>query len=119
MYRRDLGGGLALRWSTAVDLERLGALYGDVFRDGPDAPPNTSLQTQVGDQDGERAKGGVEHQAVIAVGVLGERCVDEVNCVHSKWISSRSHRLLIEAPPPALDGAPELGRGLFAAPLLG
>jgi len=48
-YHRDLGAGLALRWSTAADLERLAALYGGVFREGPDAPPNAPIQTQVGD----------------------------------------------------------------------
>jgi GNAT superfamily N-acetyltransferase len=48
-YRRDLGAGLELRWSTAADLERLAALYGDVFREGPEAPPDAHVQTQVGD----------------------------------------------------------------------
>ncbi len=48
-YRRDLGAGLALRWSVAADLERLAALYGGAFREGPDAPPDASIQIHVGD----------------------------------------------------------------------
>jgi len=43
------GRGVELRWSTAADLERLAALYGDVFREGPEAPPDAHVQTQVGD----------------------------------------------------------------------
>lgn len=39
-YRRDLGGGLVLRWSTADDVEGLAELFSQVFRDGPDQPPN-------------------------------------------------------------------------------
>jgi hypothetical protein len=39
-YRRDLGGGLVLRWSTAADVEGLGQLYSYVFRPSADAPPN-------------------------------------------------------------------------------
>lgn len=41
LYRRDLGAGLVLRWSTAEDTERIAALYGLVHRDQADAPPNT------------------------------------------------------------------------------
>ncbi len=48
-HRRDLGAGLVLRWSAAADLERLAALYGGVFREGPDAPPDAFVQTRVGD----------------------------------------------------------------------
>jgi hypothetical protein len=39
-YRRDLGGGLVLRWSTAADVEGIGELYSYVFRAKPDGPPN-------------------------------------------------------------------------------
>ncbi len=38
-YRRDLGDGLLLRWSTPGDVELLVALFCDVFRPGDDAPP--------------------------------------------------------------------------------
>jgi hypothetical protein len=40
-YRRDLGGGLVLRWSTATDVEAIGQLYSYVFRPAVDAPPDT------------------------------------------------------------------------------
>lgn len=39
-YRRDLGDGLLLRWSTADDTERLVYLYSRAFRDSPDEPLN-------------------------------------------------------------------------------
>ncbi|MEO7913507.1 MAG: GNAT family N-acetyltransferase [Roseiflexaceae bacterium] len=42
-YRRDLGGGLVLRWSTAADIAGLGQLYSFVFRDKPEDPPNHSI----------------------------------------------------------------------------
>lgn len=38
-YRRDLGDGLVLRWSTPEDMERVAALYAQVFRRSADAPP--------------------------------------------------------------------------------
>ncbi|HZS91403.1 MAG TPA: GNAT family N-acetyltransferase [Chloroflexota bacterium] len=41
-YRRELGDGLVLRWSTAEDCEGLAQLAAQVFRDGPDDPPDTS-----------------------------------------------------------------------------
>ena len=40
-YRRDLGDGLVLRWSTAADVDELGRLYSHVFRENADAPFNT------------------------------------------------------------------------------
>lgn len=40
-YRRELGDGLVLRWSPVADVERIGHLCAQVFRDGPDDPPNT------------------------------------------------------------------------------
>ena len=39
-YRRDLGGGLVLRWSTSGDIEKVAQLYSYVFRDSPEQPPN-------------------------------------------------------------------------------
>ncbi|MDQ2998237.1 MAG: GNAT family N-acetyltransferase [Chloroflexota bacterium] len=39
-YRRDLGGGLVLHWSTAADVQRIGELYAFVFRDKAEDPPN-------------------------------------------------------------------------------
>ncbi len=42
-YRRDLGNGLVLRWSTAEDTEGLVRLVSHVFRDQEDAPPNIPL----------------------------------------------------------------------------
>jgi len=42
-YRRDLGGGLVLRWSTAADVARIGQLYGFVFRNKPEDPPNSNM----------------------------------------------------------------------------
>jgi hypothetical protein len=44
-YRRDLGGGLVLRWSTAADEQGIGQLYGFVFRDKPEDPPNPHMPT--------------------------------------------------------------------------
>jgi len=48
-YRRELGGGLVLRWSTSADLERLIQLYSDVFRDKQDSPPSPRMQAWVRD----------------------------------------------------------------------
>jgi hypothetical protein len=47
-YRRDLGDGLVLRWSTAADVDELERLYSHVFRDNADAPLNifTALWTR-------------------------------------------------------------------------
>jgi hypothetical protein len=39
-YRRNLGDGLVLRWSTAADTEELGRLYAHVFRPNAEAPLN-------------------------------------------------------------------------------
>lgn len=48
-YRRDLGDGLVLRWSTSADLEGLIQLYTYVFRNKADDPPSQSLPFWVGD----------------------------------------------------------------------
>lgn len=42
-YRRDLGDGLLLRWSTSDDIENIVELVGTVFRGRADEPLNTSL----------------------------------------------------------------------------
>ena len=42
-YRRDLGDGLVLRWSTSADTEALVLLVSSVFRDQADAPLNAAL----------------------------------------------------------------------------
>jgi GNAT superfamily N-acetyltransferase len=39
-YRRELGDGLTLRWSTPEDVEQVASLYAQVFRSSPDAPLN-------------------------------------------------------------------------------
>ncbi|HEX8994989.1 MAG TPA: GNAT family N-acetyltransferase [Ktedonobacterales bacterium] len=39
-YRRDLGDGLTLRWSTSADADRLARFYGQVFREREQDPPN-------------------------------------------------------------------------------
>jgi hypothetical protein len=39
-YRRDLGEGLVLRWTTPDDIERVVTLYAQVFRRSEDAPPS-------------------------------------------------------------------------------
>ncbi|HEY0752794.1 MAG TPA: GNAT family N-acetyltransferase [Ktedonobacteraceae bacterium] len=41
-YRRDLGEGLVLRWSTAADTERIGTLLSIVHRNKADEQPNTN-----------------------------------------------------------------------------
>jgi hypothetical protein len=46
-YRRDLGDGLVLRWSTAEDTEKIAQLTGHVFRSNADEPPNNSLADMV------------------------------------------------------------------------
>jgi len=46
-YRRDLGTGLVLRWSTAEDTEHIAQRVGLVFREKADEPPNGYLQTLV------------------------------------------------------------------------
>lgn len=42
-YRRDLGDGLVLRWSAPEDMERVVALYGQVFRPNVQAPLNSNV----------------------------------------------------------------------------
>jgi hypothetical protein len=42
-YRRELGGGLVLRWSVPSDLESLKQLYGNVFRNSANSPFNTRI----------------------------------------------------------------------------
>ena len=42
-YRRELGDGLLLRWSTAADQERLSTFYGLVFRRREQDPPGTRI----------------------------------------------------------------------------
>jgi hypothetical protein len=42
-YRRDLGDGLVLRWSTAADTDNIAQLASMVFRDSADAAPNFPL----------------------------------------------------------------------------
>ncbi|HUY77674.1 MAG TPA: GNAT family N-acetyltransferase [Ktedonobacterales bacterium] len=42
-YRRDLGDGLVLRWSTAADAERLGLFYSLVFRETAESPLNQHI----------------------------------------------------------------------------
>jgi hypothetical protein len=42
-YRRDLGDGLALRWSTPDDVERVVALYAQVFRRTAESPLNVHM----------------------------------------------------------------------------
>jgi hypothetical protein len=39
-YRRELGGGLVLRWSTLADVEGVAALYSEAFRIKREDPPN-------------------------------------------------------------------------------
>ncbi|GHO70813.1 hypothetical protein KSC_097050 [Ktedonobacter sp. SOSP1-52] len=46
-YRRDLGAGLVLRWSTVEDIERIAMLYGMVHRDKADAPLNTGAMRSI------------------------------------------------------------------------
>lgn len=46
-YRRDIGDGLILRWSTAEDVEQIAALHGHVHRDTADDPPNLSVARYV------------------------------------------------------------------------
>jgi hypothetical protein len=42
-YRRDLGDGLVLRWSTAADVEQITQLYAFVFRNKAEDPLNEHL----------------------------------------------------------------------------
>lgn len=42
-YHEDLGNGLVARWSTQADIEKIGLLYGHVFRDKPDRPLNERM----------------------------------------------------------------------------
>jgi GNAT superfamily N-acetyltransferase len=46
-YRRDLGDGLLLRWSTAEDTEKIAQIVGLVFRDKEDEPHNDFLANVV------------------------------------------------------------------------
>src|SRR5215213_9464852 len=43
-YRRDLGDGLIVRWSTMDDAERLAHLFGTVGRNSADEPINPRMQ---------------------------------------------------------------------------
>ncbi len=42
-YRRDLGGGLTVRWSTAADQPQIGELYGKAFRQAEADPPSPAM----------------------------------------------------------------------------
>jgi len=44
-YRRALGDDVVLRWSTADDIAGISDLYAQVFRQGPDDPPNALMDT--------------------------------------------------------------------------
>ena len=46
-YRRDLGNGLVLRWSTAADTANIAQLVGLVFRDKESDPPNEGMIIEV------------------------------------------------------------------------
>src|SRR2546421_7284746 len=46
-YRRDLGDGLVLRWSTAEDTERIATLHSMVHRDKAEEPPNTNVKRAI------------------------------------------------------------------------
>ncbi|HEX5689778.1 MAG TPA: GNAT family N-acetyltransferase, partial [Roseiflexaceae bacterium] len=48
-YRRNLGDGLVLRWSTAADTAGLERLYSQVFRDSAESPPNTDISAYAND----------------------------------------------------------------------
>ena len=45
-YRRELGDGLVLRWSTAEDTEQVAALIGSVFRPSEEGPINERMQAR-------------------------------------------------------------------------
>ncbi len=46
-YRRDLGDGLILRWSTADDTENIAQLTGMVFRQSMEESPNSHIATRI------------------------------------------------------------------------
>lgn len=46
-YRRDLGEGLILRWSTAADTANIAQLVGRVFRNKESDPPNETLASEI------------------------------------------------------------------------
>jgi len=46
-YRRDVGDGLVLRWSTAEDTERIATLHGMVHRDTAEEPPNSGVMRTI------------------------------------------------------------------------
>ena len=43
VYRRDLGGGLVLRWSSVDDADRVGELLGTIWRNDSDPPVNPRM----------------------------------------------------------------------------
>ncbi len=47
--RRDLGGGLALRWTGPADAERVAEFTAYAFRNAPEDPPLAGLGAQVRD----------------------------------------------------------------------
>jgi len=46
-FRRNLGDGLVLRWSTIEDTEQIATLHGLVHREQADAPPNAHYLRQI------------------------------------------------------------------------
>jgi Acetyltransferase (GNAT) domain len=46
-FRRDLGHGLVLRWSTSEDTERIATLHSLVHRQQADTPPNAHYIRQI------------------------------------------------------------------------
>lgn len=53
-YRRDMGDGLVLRWSTAADIAKIGELYAIVFRESPEQDPNVRMAHWAADAGSDR-----------------------------------------------------------------
>ncbi|GAC1471269.1 MAG: hypothetical protein PVS3B1_13670 [Ktedonobacteraceae bacterium] len=86
-YRRDLGNGLVLRWSTAEDTDNIANLSGFVFRDKEDEPLNEGLMKWVRElMSGQHPLMGQNDYAVIEdINKAGNPLVASTCLLRQEW----------------------------------
>lgn len=84
-YRRDLGDGLVLRWSTKDDLAAIGDLYQYVFREKQDAPLNSYIREWATDMmSGDHPLVGPGDFAIVE-DTRQQRVVASTNLMEQAW----------------------------------
>lgn len=110
-YRRELGDGLVLRWSTARDLEKLQALFSHVFRESPERPPNHYVASWVDDVLGGRHPlGGPDDVALVEDERRG--LVVAASAVLSQSFEIEGLRVPVGRPEPVASHPDYRNRGL-------